>query len=637
MNLLAHRHLLLPSLPLALIGMWHVAMAQERMQPIMIVPVDSSNSIRLGFDRQLSTYIWNGSLRYGGTSDGFSYFLRQDAKTRIVQISPRAVYDEYADSLKCSMPFVNDFALEAQVQNSLIQDNRSATLGRIAIHQILSGFGYDVLPHIRLRAMGGYEINYQDQFHDQGGMYLMELDGRNLAIEEFKANAGMSLQQSYLGTRSPREMTAHLGMSRSFSQDVTDSLTLQYSELKRDFYIGNPGISGAQPIFSRDAGELSITNLLEYSPFEDTRVRLQTGFNRRTIDRNSSEKDFIANPNTTLDSKIEETEFFGIAQSSFNIFNAVQGDFQFGYREREELYLVVEDPRISTYRLQQQRESADMLHSISRRTFLGARLFFPVAENHLFSFAGSAGILRYDTPAEANTDDRDEALFTAGLRYDWMMNSSFSLVLESDARIAHLVYLSSVQSANNNWNRVIRFSPTAFYAPTKWFRTRTSAEVLANYTVYDYEHAALTPKSYSFRQAAWIDSTVIQMSNRIAVEFWANIRVYERGFIRWSDFKEKPVNWFLEQTYAPWIFVSALESFRFGVGFKYFSQSRYRYDNGERIFEDSFITGGPTAMVQWKADDVRHVSIEGWKEIQRQDGRVLRSLSNVTIHVAYSL
>jgi hypothetical protein len=58
------------------------------------------------------------------------------------------------------------------------------------------------------------------------------------------------------------------------------------------------------------------------------------------------------------------------------------------------------------------------------------------------------------------------------------------------------------QSANNNWNQVIRRSPAVTFAPNERFRTVNQAVVLGNYAGYDFEDQAAYTKSFSFRQTA---------------------------------------------------------------------------------------------------------------------------------------
>jgi hypothetical protein len=306
------------------------------------------------------------------------------------------------------------------------------------------------------------------------------------------------------------------------------------------------------------------------------------------------------------------------------------------YNEREERHSVIEDTRIRNDLLRIQRDNALRLENFSRRTTLGARSTAALSYSHLLTFIGTASILRYDTPDPSNTDDRDELTFNAGVRHQWILNQDLSMTITGDVRLFHLVYLSALQSANNNWNRVISFSPSTVATPFKWLRTSNSAEVLANYTAFDYEELSGAVKSYSYRQVSWTDSTIIELTKKVSFEFGGNVRIYERGFLKWRDFKEKPLNSFLEQTFVPRLIYYHNMRMRLGFGMRYFSQVRYRYDGTRKIFERKFSTLGPTASLEWSADGHNWVSIAGWRETQMQDKRVLQTVSNLEVRIYYS-
>jgi hypothetical protein len=199
------------------------------------------------------------------------------------------------------------------------------------------------------------------------------------------------------------------------------------------------------------------------------------------------------------------------------------------------------------------------------------------------------------------------------------------------------VYLKSVQSANNNWNRVIRFSPTVVYAPPGGFRTVNQAEVLGNYTVYDFEDQGALTRSFSFRQATWLDSTSVRISQLLNASFVGEIRVYERGTLTWSEFKERPQDYFVEKTYWPRLTYTAAKGLLLGIGFRHFGQDRYKYQSGTRTFEHQLESSGPTVTLEWQGTGFQRVMLEGWNETQRQDGQVIRTIPNLSLKVYYSI
>lgn len=165
----------------------------------------------------------------------------------------------------------------------------------------------------------------------------------------------------------------------------------------------------------------------------------------------------------------------------------------------------------------------------------------------------------------------------------------------------------------------------------------TIAEVLANYTVYDFEDQVALVRSFSFRQASWSDSIVAQLTSNLALDVVGTVRVYERGILRWKEFKERPQNYFVEQSYWPQLRVNLGDRLQMGVGYRYFAQDRYKYVAGERQFERRLETGGPTALFQWEAPGFHRLIIQGWREVQQEDGKTIRTISNMFMKLSIAL
>lgn len=260
-----------------------------------------------------------------------------------------------------------------------------------------------------------------------------------------------------------------------------------------------------------------------------------------------------------------------------------------------------------------------------------------ITQDDRIHLVSSANILRYDTPDTLNTDDRDELLLTSGIEVFHRFSSHLILTLTADITLFHLVYLHSNQSANNNWNRVLRFSPTIEYAPTWWFRSIAHTEVLANYTISDYEEQVASIRSFSFRQALWSDSTIVQIGKSVRCNFSGSLRIFERGTLRWKEFKERPEEYFIEKTMWPEIVWSSAIGLKVGIGFRYFGQDRYKYIEGKRVFNQGIEALGPTALIEWSGLGAEKVSINGWREEQKVNGKTTTNISNLSIQVGFIL
>jgi hypothetical protein len=280
---------------------------------------------------------------------------------------------------------------------------------------------------------------------------------------------------------------------------------------------------------------------------------------------------------------------------------------------------------------------AKRLENTAQRTAVTMGLTSDISQSDRIRLVSSANILRYDTPDTLNTDDRDELLLTSGIEIGHRFSSHLILTLTADITLFHLVYLNRNQSANNNWNRVVRFSPSVEYTPAWWFRTIARSEVLANYTISDYEEQVSSIRSFSFRQALWADSTVLQINKNIKCNFSGSLRIFERGILKWKEFKERPEEYFIEKTMWPEIVWSSKIGLEIGVGFRYFGQDRYRYQEGKRIFTQGIEAMGPTASIVWSGLGANKVTIDGWREEQKINGTTITNTSNLSIQVGFIL
>jgi hypothetical protein len=142
--------------------------------------------------------------------------------------------------------------------------------------------------------------------------------------------------------------------------------------------------------------------------------------------------------------------------------------------------------------------------------------------------------------------------------------------------------------------------------------------VLANYTVYDYEQTVSQVRSYSYRQFAWIDSTTLQLSGRVAFDFFAYVKLSERGQLNWDEFTERPENAFTDRTFAGQFRFTPIAGAVFAVGLRYFSQTRYAYDQSVKNITGSLRSIGPTCVLFWDAGGFGQLNLRGWYEHRTQ-------------------
>jgi predicted RNA-binding protein with PUA-like domain len=274
------------------------------------------------------------------------------------------------------------------------------------------------------------------------------------------------------------------------------------------------------------------------------------------------------------------------------------------------------------------------LEYTSQRTSAWGSIFSELSNADRLKIDGSASILRYDTPDSLNVDDRDELLLALSVEETHNFSQYLSVGIEANVTLSHLVYLDRLQSANNNWNRVLSLSPRISLRPVRWFVSENIGEVVANYTVYDFEEQVASVKSFSFRQVSWSDSTTIALNHRIDFSFSGTLRAYERGILKWKEFKEKPLDYFVEKSLWPRFLYRTIQDVALSVGYRYFSRDQYSYDGTSRTLTHSIVTAGPTVGVEWHGVGGTSVLLSGWRESSAVDSGQSTLVSNLSVSVS---
>lgn len=614
------------------------AFGQEQLRQPPPVEKDSLKTSSVGFERVLNTFLWRNDLFYRNDFGGIEMDFRQRVRSRLIRSEQRSIQDELVDTLDLSGFVADQWKLRAQLASSVLSDNKAVDLSKLAQHQGLVGIQVQPSPRILVGAMGGYGFEAQQDQRDKGFVYMATMEGRDLALEEFRASFKSRWSQAFLSPRRPETGDLTVGIVRDFGKGARDSISFSYNKQRREFYtIADLDVqrlfARTTNIFRREAETFDVANLLEFRPGESTRLSVRGGVTNRTIDRGLHYKSYSSS-SLLLDTKIQELQLYGAVVTSYQFASWGEADIAMYYTEREERHTVQEEEQAPLDVVERQERSERKLDNIARRTSVSSELRTRITEKDLLNFAGSASILRYDTPDTLNIDDRDELLITLGAQGIHQFSRHVTLSLTVDATLSHLVYLHRLQSANNNWNRILRFSPTVEYTPSSTFRTVNQAEVLANYTIYDFEEQAVLTKSFSFRQASWIDSTAIQLTRSLLFDFFGGVRVYERGVLLWSDFKERPEHYFVEKTFWPRITYAVVPSVRLGLGYRFFSQERFRYVEADRLLDRRLETFGPTVVFEWEGVGSQRIRLEGWRETQTQDGKHIRTIPNLSLKVS---
>jgi hypothetical protein len=600
------------------------------------------NAASILFDRNLNTFNWIGSVMLDTASFETRIKLQQLYTSNIILIEgtsttaeQRLQRNQQRVALALTRPLNDQLAILGQWSSLVYSDNKAVGLSKASVNTILGGASYTPDPLVTITPLVGHRWDNQVDVRDRGLSYSLMAQTNNLSIDGYQLYANAQFQQDRLDPRLLEQHFVHAGAQRTFLGTTRDSMDVGFSKNRREFYSASTG-----GLESRVDRIFSFSNLLDYEFEAQFITSLFVNVYSRTLDKDYRTTSPLAKVAAQFNTGIDEFRLDTYVQAQYrNEESGMAATTRLSYSERNERHFVTgptepDIPASTQLRAQQQEETKD---NLARRTTLAGALALPVTGSDRVFFSGSASILRYDTPSEFNADDRDELLVVLSLSTQHNISRYLDVFFTLDGTLSHIVYLYGTLSSNNNINRILRFSPRTIYKPAERITTINSFEVLANYTVYDFESAGASARSFSYRQFAWSDSTSIELTSRMGLDFLGYLKLYDRGQLNWGEFTERRENSFIDKTYAIQARYSPERDILIAVGLRYFSQSRYSYVINERKLDSFLRSFGPTCIIEWRLNEYSKLGIRGWYEQRKLDGGTEKSLANMTMNININL
>ena len=602
-----------------------------------------ANTASVLFDRNLNTYNWVGRAAIDTVAYGIHVGILQQFASNVIVFQggsgpapPRLQSGQENLSVLLRAPPSAGFSPQIQWSSFVYSDNKGTGLNNASSESLLGGAEYVPFSWMSVTPMAGYRWDTQAGIRDRGMTYLLGARVPAFEADGYIVSGNAQYRQDFLAPRSLEGDFAHFSVQKVFSPYARDSMDVGVNRNRHEYYA--PADS---TIESRTEQVLSFANKLEYDIDPALASTFFVSINGRGLDKDIRNWNAVAPQSVQFNTHINEFRFDTYVQS---VYRTPEGRtaawLRLYYSERTETHSAklpgATSPSVDSL-FSQSNSQEHINDNTARRTQLSGALEVPVSASDKFTLSGSVGILRYDTPSNQNVEDRDELLVALTLATSHRVSRSLELAVVLDGTIDHLVYLLKERSANNNYNRVLRLSPRTIYRPAAWITSLNAFEVLANYTVYDFEQQLPSVKSFSYRQLGWLDSTSVDLTHRIGFDFFAYWKVYERGQLEWSQFRERLESAATELTYAIQCRVRPAPGTLFAVGVRYFGQTRYTYTGGVRQAESFLNSVGPTCTISWDPGPHSRIQFQGWYERQRQPDGVSLSLASMTMNIYVNL
>jgi hypothetical protein len=311
---------------------------------------------------------------------------------------------------------------------------------------------------------------------------------------------------------------------------------------------------------------------------------------------------------------------------------------QLNYFTNEERNTVDPTAAVSEAELKRKRETGRQSDFVSQQLMLGGSLEYRLARYDTLSADASVSIYRYDTPDTANKFDKDEQSIRAQIRYARSFNPRLAFAIYGQIFLTHLVYLFGENSNDNNWNRVFRLAPSVRYNLGDDFQNVLEAEVLANYTQYDFEGRTQTIRGRSFRELRIRDSFALALSGTLRLAAQGDLRVSERGSFDWVQFAESPLERTRIEGVEAELVTSSIGGMNFGIGARLSRAKTYTASTRGTLEPSSDRTSvGPTARIEIHLSEHSEILFSGWWEHRFEESELVARVPTMFLTVGMKL
>lgn len=488
-------------------------------------------------------------------------------------------------------------------QNIFLTDDKNIETNQNNSNFIFSNFDFYPLPQVSANLRLGYKNEEQIGEFNSGISGVLSADAVNYYIDDYLTNAGLILAQEDLGGKKSHDYDISANVFKAFTGNSDNTGIVRFYNRRNDFYF--PASSSVRNEFgvknnieTRAENYFYVGDALNYRLNDNAGFSINGGFSNRIITKEFKYRSQQTNAllENNYDSKINENNLELAA--SLNFFHGpLSSTARMFYVERSENHNLINAQGLTSTQIRELENAEKNKNNISKRTGLLGEARYRLSNTNAFSFAASASMLRYDTDFDENYDDRDELEVNLYAMHDFTNLVNFDIQTKFDYLLSTISYIFSQRSANNNKNRIYRLSSLSNFRPIKNLITRNYFQVLANYTVYDFEDIVSQVQSFSYRQLSLRDSTYYMFLPEFAIGFIGELKIYEQGQFNNDAFSVKPINYFQEQFYSPELSYLPAGYITVAAGFRYFRQDRYRYDESVKILSGIYESYGPYGKI----------------------------------------
>lgn len=591
------------------------------------------NEFLTGFEKNINTFKWSAGLNYQTDLGKFEFYILERFNSHLIKTTKTLYRDEQLLDFTSKYKVNQNIKLFIRFNSFLVSDNLETGMSNISSNLIHSGISYSPFNFLTIEPALGLRADKQMDEYNTGNSFFLKILIPELIFQGYHNQLEGFYQKDKINPRLIETKSINFLNRKNFTENTFNTINLQFKDFSRDFYIIADSTILKQHAIrynleNRRESSISLMDSLNYMISPKFIFSMFGNLNYRTIEKALKYKTI-----RDFNNQIKDFKILGSINIKFFPLKYFSGDLEVNYAERNITHVLIfaEGHDILTYNKLKNMEIQK--NNYSRRTTIVGNFFIYLSDAHKILLSSSNSILRYDTPSPLNDDDRDELWISHNITTYHRLNDYLKLQLSVDANLIHIVYLLKTRSGSNNWNRILKFSPKLDYTPSRYFSSTNIAEVLANYTTFDYESLDIPIKSYLFRQFSFLDSSRFSISEKVNLLFFNKTILYERGELNWKAFKSKPANLNEENTIILQVQQCYNQNLLLSTGIRYFNQKRYKYEGRRKFLQNMITSIGPIASIDYRIAERLILTLNGWAENIKYSDSPPRTNTNVSINL----
>ncbi len=600
----------------------------------------SPSVLSSNFEKQLQTFNFRQDFKLAKQISNLFIGVNQTFYSTIIKSYGWSVRDNAFFSLLGQYDVSNNFAIGSNVNYNIYTDDKKLAINNSSIFNSSAYLKYFPDEKISFTPFVGISRNEQIGIINNGPIYGIEAILDNYNFNEFNLFSELKYQTEDIAPRKNQVINLKFNLDKTFEDSYRNKLFGLYSEQRKDFFFDTDSLTMSEfdiskNIQSRTEVRYSIVDQLSMITSIDGLVLFIDGsLDWRTIDRDTR---YISTSNistSTFDTEVEEFKMNFASKLQYNS-KIFSGFFKLAFSDREEKNRAKYINGASEIIFEKRDEQEKRKNNNGKQITLSGESIFSFSPNDKISMSLFHRKLIYDTQSELNFDDRDELLSMFELKYIRNFSPFFDFFTGIQGSINKTVYIFKERSANNNILRVLKLVGGGDLHLNN-ISSKNSAEVSANYTVYDFEDLNPNLKSFSYRQLSLRDSTTIKLFRTTFLKFLGYIKFSEQGDFNWDGFANNPVR-YLDERFAEPTIEFRFKYLTFAIGLRYFSLSTYLFDDeGVKSLNTIYNSKAPLSAITYSISDKLYLSFSSWYEFINTESNQDYELANMMLKLNWN-